>query len=152
MDWAHLRSVAASSIASPPIFTTIVTANPPALPTRTSDSCFALTPCIARAVGNAGDSTNYRTPFPDAAGGAGSQAYRQVSGHSVAAPRSHPTATRRRRPGPHRANHSDGRRQRPQRHAAQRRDRQAEADRKAVEAPADGAEPVGLGMGDPLGE
>src|SRR5580692_11241827 len=42
MDWAHLRSVAASSIAAPPIFTTIVTANPPALPTHTSDSCSAL--------------------------------------------------------------------------------------------------------------
>src|ERR1700733_15262453 len=41
MDWAHLRSVAASSIAAPPIFTTIVTANPPALPTHTSDSCSA---------------------------------------------------------------------------------------------------------------
>src|SRR5271167_825967 len=41
MERAHLRSVAASSIAAPPIFTTIVTANPPALPTDTSDSCSA---------------------------------------------------------------------------------------------------------------
>src|SRR5258706_8140492 len=41
MDRAHLRSVAASSIAAPPIFTTIVTANPPAHPTRTSGSCSA---------------------------------------------------------------------------------------------------------------
>src|SRR5258706_4858215 len=41
MDRAHLRRVTASSIAAPPIFTTIVTANPPAPPSRTSGSCSA---------------------------------------------------------------------------------------------------------------
>jgi hypothetical protein len=97
-------------------------------------------PSLIRRTGN---STGGQPPFPNATRTDGPAT--SAKGRIVATRKAHrlrSTAERSRRPGPNSADDSGRRDQRPQRHAAERCNREAEADRKAIEKTAVGSEPL----------